>query len=84
MVRPTLDELREQLGGIKKSQRPIRRMQGKHGMPAHGVTCGECAFLKTQNYGTRSFFKCALYSMSKSEASDFRKSWPGCGAFKEK
>ena len=67
----------------ERAPKPIVLMRGRYGWPKDSVTCGDCAHLVTRSY-TNTYFKCGLYSTSKSATSDFRKSWPGCGAFEVK
>ena len=45
-----------------------------------GKKCGECSNLIECMYDKK-YFKCRHYSLSSSEASDWRKKWPACGLF---
>lgn len=45
--------------------------------------CGECANLIAFRQ-SRTWFKCKVYGVSSSEASDWRKKWPACGKFEPK
>ena len=51
----------------------------KHGRGPDGETCGACRHLIfTTPTGNRTYRKCDRYSISRSDASDFRKKWAAC------
>lgn len=41
--------------------------------------CGECPHLLEGEYHGRKYFKCTVYGLSHSEATDWRKSYLACG-----
>lgn len=45
-----------------------------------GERCGDCSNLVERMYDKK-YFKCRHYSLSSSEASDWRKKWSACGLF---
>jgi hypothetical protein len=55
------------------------KMRLRYGSGPAGETCGACLHLTRGGHG--GWIKCAKYSVSASEASDWRKKWPACGAF---
>lgn len=61
---------------------PVVRMRGKFGNGPDGATCGGCAHLVRVGRN-RAYFKCDVYGISSSEATDFRKKWLACGKFSE-
>lgn len=65
----------------KPSSRKFKTMQHLHGtLP--GKTCGECRYFIRKAYGNRTYFKCELWHMSNSIATDIRKKDPACGLWK--
>jgi len=60
----------------------IQNMHARHGHGPDGVTCGDCVHLVRRRGGTRSYLKCERYGITRSDASDWRKRWPACGAVK--
>lgn len=83
---------REQLGKSTRTQDWHRRalerrakMHARHGHGPEGQTCTGCVHLiRHYTGGTRSFLKCDLQAVSRSEASDWRAKWPACGAYRAK
>jgi hypothetical protein len=59
----------------------LRTMHMRYGA-TEGRSCGECCHFYKRRY-SKVYFKCELYSDSKSEASDWRKKWQACGKFAE-
>lgn len=76
---------REQVEAEKKAKggrlavRLHRQLQGVHGAKV-GEKCGNCQLLVTHQYGG-TYFKCSKARDTRSEASDWRKSWEACGLF---
>ena len=46
-----------------------------------GETCGTCDKFVVTQPGAHPFFKCRAYGLTRSAASDIRKSWPACIAW---
>ena len=44
-------------------------------------TCGECSNFEEHRVGNKKVFKCAVYGVSSSEATDWRKGWTACKMF---
>lgn len=64
----------------ERARRRIGRMHAKHGHGPEGATCADCSYFR--RYKTnRVYFKCQLYGVSRSEATDWRAGWPACGLF---
>lgn len=55
-------------------------MVKQHGSGPIDTTCGQCGHLRDEYR----YFKCEVYGASASEATDWRKKWDACGAFKRK
>jgi len=54
-------------------------MVRRHGRGPEGTHCKTCRYLQSQSFGTaRHYWKCTRYSVSHSEASDFRLKWESC------
>lgn len=64
-----------------KATRRIGKMHQKHGHGPEGARCGDCQHFGRKASNTRSYFKCALFGVSSSTATDWRMSWPACGKF---
>jgi hypothetical protein len=62
----------------KHRRKTIDQMIRLHG--AGEGTCGDCAHLKTRDFGRNRYFKCDRCRMSASANTDWRKTWPACGA----
>ncbi len=56
-------------------------MLQKHGQAPAGTRCGTCAHFRVFRYNN-TFFKCAAYGITNSNASDWRARWPACGLHK--
>ena len=54
----------------------MHRQYGK----VEGKKCGDCVNLIERQYGNK-YFKCAVYGMSCSTATDWAKKWTACGMF---
>lgn len=63
-----------------KQLRKIDRMHAMFGIEV-GNTCGECVNLVRYCTGKRTFWKCAVYGLTMSESSDWRKGWTACKMF---
>lgn len=46
-----------------------------------GLRCRDCKHCLTYDYHNRRYYKCKLYGLSNSEATDWRLSWPACGMY---
>jgi hypothetical protein len=64
--------------------RRFSKMQQTYGAGPAGKTCKDCVFLKRVRPGVKSFLKCAVYGISKSDASDWRAGAAACGKFTER
>lgn len=60
-------------------ERKIGRMR-KHFGESDG-RCKNCSHFKTYQVGNKTVFKCEVYGVTHSTASDWRKSYPACGMF---
>lgn len=60
----------------------LSSMHRKYGKGPAGQTCDGCVHLVRVAPGRGTFFKCALYRISRSEATDWRKKWAACGSFR--
>jgi len=62
---------------------PVRllRMYRRHGKTP-GKKCKTCAHLKRYEYG-HTYYKCVLYGLSASSATDWRLKWDACGKWEE-
>jgi hypothetical protein len=76
MSQETLLELPEAEPVYPERIRAMWRIHGK----AQGCRCGRCAHLVRVRYAN-SYLKCGLSVMTSSAATDWRASWPACGAF---
>lgn len=47
----------------------------------HGKTCKECCHLEKYRWRGKNYYKCKVYGISNSEATDWRLYYPACGAF---
>ncbi len=61
------------------SPRKIDLMHHLYGYKAE--ICGDCCNYFSGRYHNKTLRKCARYGATHSEASDWRKSWTGCGMF---
>lgn len=61
--------------------RKIELMHSIFGCDAANRCCGECSNLITGRYHDVTYRKCAVYGLTHSEATDWRKKWPACGKF---
>lgn len=48
-----------------------------------GRKCGECGHFGEHPYRSRTYFKCGLTLQTCGAGTDWRRSWPACGAFVE-
>jgi hypothetical protein len=55
----------------------IAEMHRAHGVK-DGYICGDCKHFGSILYARR-YFKCGLFKLSRSMASDWRKKWAACG-----
>lgn len=58
--------------------RKIAAMHKEYGR-GWGYKCGDCPWLHKTLGGKKSYYKCAAYGESSSEASDWSKKWEACG-----
>jgi hypothetical protein len=64
-------------------RRRLAFMHASHGHGPEGVSCRDCVFLERHRY-TKTYLKCRRYNVTSSEATDWRASWPACGAYQVK
>lgn len=72
-------------GGSGRTITASKTLFAMHALYGHGPedqTCGHCQHLSEYQPGNAKFFKCNLYGPTRSSASDWRKKWEACGAFK--
>lgn len=60
-------------------QKKIKAMHALFGA-RYGHTCGECEHCE-RYLANRAYYKCAVYGVTASEASDWRIKWTACGMF---
>ena len=78
-------ETHEDVENLKKdyaSRKRMKRIQLMHNkFGTHpGEHCGNCMQL-SENICSNKYFKCQLYGVSASAATDWRYRWPACGKF---
>lgn len=61
-------------------ERRIAAMHKRFGTN-YGLCCKECSHLISGMWHDRNYYKCEIYGMSHSEASDWRRSWMACGMY---
>ncbi len=59
------------------TERKIDAMRKVYGWGT--AACGDCIHFTRNKPTERTYFKCAAYGDSASEATDWRKTWVGCG-----
>lgn len=64
----------------EKERRRLQAMHARHGHGPEGRTCRDCMFLERHRFN-KTYLKCRRYNVTSSEATDWRASWPACGAF---
>ena len=60
------------------ADRKLAAMHKEYGRD-YGFRCSDCPWLSKVYGNTRSYYKCAAYGSSASEATDWAKSWDACG-----
>ena len=65
-----------------KGRKPFEKMQSTHGI-TEGKTCKTCEHCLTCDYHGRRYFKCELWHMSNSAATDIRLKDVACGKYEE-
>lgn len=66
---------------MRKGLKKVAAMHAKHGAVAN-LQCGGCQHLIRHSSNTgKPFFKCKMYGVSNSVATDWRKKWAACGLF---
>ncbi len=71
---------------IVRASRQLAAMWSKFGPGPAGETCKNCVALRGyRGYGggRRTYYKCSVYGVSSSEATDWRLKWPACGYFEK-
>ncbi len=63
--------------------RKIEAMHKIYGEDPKGRNCQECPRFFEGEYHNRNYFKCSVYGLSRSESTDWRKSWTACSLFDE-
>ncbi len=66
----------------RASERRYKRMQELHGAVS-GKTCKTCKHLLIRDYHGRRYFKCELWIVSGSQATDIRLRDTACGKYEE-
>lgn len=61
-------------------ERRIAAMHKRFGTN-YGLYCKDCCHLIGGMWHDRRYYKCEIYGMSHSEASDWRRSWMACGMY---
>ena len=69
----------EKGGKYTAENRKINLMRSFFG--ASPNVCGGCTNLNRSCVGRRTRYKCRVYGETRSEATDWAKSWPACGMF---
>ncbi len=64
-------------------RRPYQSMQSIHGIKEGNDTCGTCKHLMRERYHGRTYFKCELWHVSNSAATDIRKKNRACNKYEE-
>lgn len=59
--------------------KPIEAIYRLYGA-VDGKTCGECSHIECHRYD-KNYYKCSVYGISRSEATDWAKRWTACGMF---
>ena len=73
-----IEELPEPISGRK-----YKTMQRIYGTTV-GKTCKTCSHLLRQHWNERNYYKCELWYISSSEATDIRLKNQACGRYEEK
>ncbi len=55
----------------------------RYGRGEPGKTCKNCKHFFSYRHGKRVFYKCELFGISRSEATDWRGKYPACGKYEE-
>lgn len=61
-------------------ERRIAAMHKRFGTNT-ALYCKDCSHLICCEYHDRRYYKCKIYGLSHSEASDWRRSWMACGMY---
>lgn len=61
----------------------MRKIEAMHSLfgCTEGRSCRECCHLLVGEYHSRTYRKCEVYGVSRSEATDWAQKWPACGQF---
>lgn len=62
--------------------RRYKKMQELHGI-IKGKTCKTCKYLSHGSYGRKRYYKCELWIVSSSQATDIRLKDTACGKYEE-
>lgn len=75
--------MKEYIKDVPKSHKPrkILAMLIHFGELKNGKTCKQCCHLKKYGWRGKNYYKCEVYGISNSEATDWRLYYPACGAF---
>lgn len=78
--------MKEHIKDVPKSNKPrkILAMLIYFGELKNGKTCKQCCHLKKYGWRGKNYYKCEVYGISNSEATDWRLYYPACGAFNYK
>ena len=72
----------EEIPIIKQGRPKTKTMQEKYG-ELHGFICGNCKHCLKLNYHNKTYYKCELWYISNSEASDIRLKNIACRKYEE-
>lgn len=76
-------KVKEFIKDVPKANKPrkILAMLIHFGELKNGKTCKQCCHLKKYGWRGKNYYKCEVYGISNSEATDWRLYYPACGAF---
>lgn len=77
------EKVKEFIKDVTKANKPrkILAMLIHFGELKNGKTCEQCCHLKKYGWRGKNYYKCEVYGISNSEATDWRLYYPACGAF---
>ena len=64
----------------KSNGRKIEAMHNMFGV-LNGKCCADCCHIRCYTHNNRNYWKCSLYGISSSVATDWVKGWTACKAF---
>jgi threonine dehydratase len=80
MLYPETQEERDAIKSVAKRLASLKRLEYMHNRygTALGKKCGDCRHFRAYKM-SGTYFKCALYRISSSSATDWRVKWDACG-----